>query len=252
VTIRVLVVDDEPPARRRLVSLLAAEADFEVVGEAGNGTDAIRRIEELEPAVVFLDVQMPELDGFGVLAAIPSEALPCVVFVTAYDEYAVQAFDLHAVDYLLKPFDRERFARTLERVRLRLASDGARDPRLRTLIGERLRARPLERVPVRHGARIRLVEAAGIDFLRAEDNYVRIHVGDRSYLVRDTLTAMEGRLDPSAFLRIHRSLIVNVGRVVELEPLFAGEFVLTLTSGVRLTSGRTYRSHLQEAFQLRS
>jgi two-component system, LytTR family, response regulator len=253
--ISVLVVDDEPPARRRILSLLAEQPDLRVVGECGNGREAIAAILELRPDLVFLDVQMPEVNGFEVIETIGPAAMPVVVFATAYDEFALRAFDAHALDYLLKPFEQERFERTLERVRLqlrRVRADGE-DQRLRALVralrGEVTR---LERLPVRVGQRTRLIALDDVDYMEARSNYVRLHVGERSYLVRDTLSALEARLDRERFLRIHRSLIVNVARVEEVESLFAGEYVLYLRGGVRLTSGRTYRAALEVAFGLRT
>jgi two-component system, LytTR family, response regulator len=253
--ISVLVVDDEPPARRRILSLLAEQPDLEVVGECGNGREAIAAILELRPDLVFLDVQMPEVNGFDVIETIGPAAMPVVVFATAYDEFALRAFDAHALDYLLKPFDQERFERTLERVRFelrRVRADGE-DERLRALVralrGEGAR---LERLPVRVGQRTRLIALDDVDYMEARSNYVRLHVGERSYLVRDTLSGLEARLDRERFLRIHRSLIVNRERVEEVESLFAGEYVLYLRGGVRLTSGRTYRAALEVAFGLRT
>ena len=252
--IRALIVDDEPPARRRIRDLLEAEEDVEVVGECRDGRQAIATIESVRPDLVFLDVQMPEAGGFEVVEALGPERLPVVVFVTAYDQYALKAFEVHALDYLLKPFDRERFHAALQRVReeLRRPREGGIDPRIAALL-EELRPAPrrLERIPVRTGARIRLVPVEEIDYLRAETNYVRLHVGERSHLVRDTLSGLEARLDPACFLRIHRSLIVNLSRVREVEPLFAGEYVVVLRDGTKLTSGRSFRARIQEALGLR-
>ncbi len=252
--IRALIVDDEPPARRRIRDLLEAEPDVEVVGECRDGRQAIATIEAVRPDLVFLDVQMPEAGGFEVVEALGPERLPVVVFVTAYDRYAVQAFEVHALDYLLKPFDRERFAAAVQRAReeLRRPREAGVDPRIVALLEElRPAARRLDRIPVRVGARIRLVPADEVDYFQAETNYVRLHVGKASHLVRDTLAGLEARLDPARFLRIHRSLVVNLSRVREVEPLFAGEYVLTLADGTRLTSGRSFRARIQEALHLR-
>ncbi|HEX2190561.1 MAG TPA: LytTR family DNA-binding domain-containing protein [Longimicrobiaceae bacterium] len=253
--IRALIVDDEPPARRRIRDLLEDEPDVEVVGECGDGAQAVAAIEAARPELVFLDVQMPEGGGFEVVRALGPERLPAVVFVTAYDRYAVQAFEVHALDYLLKPFDRERFRAAMQRARdaLRRPAAGGPDPRLLALL-EELRPAPrgLDRIPVRIGPRIRLVPVDEVDYFRAETNYVRLHLGDRSHLVRDTLSGVEARLDPARFLRVHRSLIVNLARVREVEPLFAGEYVLTLQDGTRLTSGRSFRARIQEALNLKA
>jgi two-component system LytT family response regulator len=252
--IAVLVVDDEPPARRGLRALLARQPDVHVVGEARSGREAIEAIRALRPDLVFLDVQMPEGDGFDVVRAIGVEGMPVVVFATAYDAYALKAFEAHALDYLLKPYDRERFETALERARVQLRRRRtSADERLLALV-ERLdgRTRWLERLTVTVGSRIRLVDVGDIDYFEAETNYVRAHIGARSHLLRTTLTALERKLDPSRFLRVHRSLVVQLARIVEVEPLFAGEYVLFLRDGRRLTSGRTYRAAVQEALRLRS
>jgi two-component system LytT family response regulator len=256
--IRVLIADDEPPARRRIRALLDRESDVEVVGEAGSGRATVSAVRELRPDLLFLDVQMPDGDGFDVLAgvaALAADSLPTVVFVTAYDAYALRAFDVHAVDYLLKPFEVERFRVALDRVRdtLRGRRDPALDQRLLALLGElRPPAAPkyAERIPVKSSGRIRLVSVDEIDYVEADTNYVRLHAGPRSYLVRETLSAVEAKLDPARFIRIHRSTIVRVDRVQEVEPLFQGEYVLVLRSGVKLTSARRYRDKLRSALDL--
>jgi two-component system LytT family response regulator len=253
-TISVLVVDDEPPARRGLCALLARHVDMKVVGEARSGEEAIEAIRAQRPDLVFLDVQMPEGDGFDVIRAIGVEHMPVVVFATAYDAYALRAFEAHALDYLLKPYDRDRLDATLDRARAQLRQrDAGSGEGLRALV-ERLGERPrwLDRLSVSVGSRLRLVDVADIDYFEAEANYVRAHVGARSHLVRTTLTALEGKLDPARFLRVHRSLIVQTARIAEVEPLFAGEYVLFLKDGRRLTSGRTYRAAVQEALRLRA
>ena len=253
--ISVLVVDDEPPARRRILSLLAEQEDVAVVGECGDGREAIAAIRALHPDLVFLDVQMPEVTGFGVVETLGPAAMPVVVFATAYDEFALRAFEAHALDYLLKPFEQERFEQALDRARLQLrrAHADREDERLRSLVralrGDLTR---LERVPVRVGQRTRLIALDEVDYVEARSNYVRLHVGERFHLVRETLSGFEARLDGNRFLRIHRSLIVNLTRVQEVESLFAGEYVLYLRGGARLTSGRTYRAALETAFGLRT
>jgi two-component system LytT family response regulator len=252
--ITVLIADDEPPARRGLRALLARQADVHVVGEARSGREAVEAIRTLQPDLVFLDVQMPDGDGFDVVREIGVERMPVVVFATAYDDYALRAFDAHALDYLLKPYDRQRFESALDRARTRLRPAGQQaDARLLALV-ERLddRTRHLDRLTVSVGSRLRLVEIADVDYFEAESNYVRAHVGLKSHLVRTTLTALEEKLDPARFLRVHRSMIVQVARIAEVEPLFAGEYVLFLKDGRRLTSGRTYRAALQESLRLRS
>ncbi|MBB4639513.1 LytR/AlgR family response regulator transcription factor [Longimicrobium terrae] len=250
--ISVLVVDDERPARQRICALLEGHPDFAVVGECGNGREAVSAIREIHPDLVFLDVQMPEVDGFGVAEEIGADQMPMVVFATAYDEFALRAFDAHAIDYLLKPFDEERFQRTLNRVRAQLSGGRAdMEERLRALVHEMSsQAVRMDRIPVRVGPRTRFVDLADVDYMEADDNYVRLHVGERSYLIRETMSALESRLPPSRFVRIHRSLIVNVARVQEVEPGFSGEYVVFLTCGARLTSTRTYRARIQAVLHL--
>jgi two-component system LytT family response regulator len=245
--IRVLIVDDEAPARSKLRRFLAADPEVEVVGEAGSGTEAVEAVRALAPDVVFLDVQMPGLDGFGVVAALEGEALPQVVFVTAYDEFAVKAFEVHAVDYLLKPFGPDRFERALARVkeRVRARRDDGLDRRLRTVLAEVTR-RPtyLERLLVPDGGKSVLLEVSRIDWIEAEGNHVRLHVGPASHLVRATLAALEERLDPARFLRIHRSRIVNADRIREVHPWSHGDQLVVLRDGTELIMSRRYRDRL--------
>jgi two-component system LytT family response regulator len=247
-----MVIDDEPLARSRLRELLARERDIEVVGEAGSGGEAVALIGQLRPDLVFLDVQMPERNGFEVLASL-EHAPPAVVFVTAYDAYALRAFDVHALDYLLKPFDRDRFARALGRARAALErrrADGRLDERIAALLSDLVPARPpatprLERVAVKSNGRVRLVPVAEIDYIEAAGNYLRIYVGTERHVIRETLSAFEAKLDPARFVRIHRSTIVNIDRVRELEPYFHGDYIVRLADGRRLTLSRTYREHLR-------
>lgn len=253
--ISVLIADDEPPARRGIRAMLQPHADVRVVGEAGSGRQAVDAIRALRPELLFLDVQMPEGDGFDVVREIGVEAMPVTVFATAYDAYALRAFEAHALDYLLKPYERERFDAVLERSRSRVrqARGAGADPRLLSFVRQmEERSHHLRRIPVRTGARVKLVDVDDVDYFEADTNYVRLHVGGASHLVRETLAALEARLDPARFARVHRSLIVNLERVAEVEPLFAGEHVLSLKNGTRLTTGRTYRARVQEALGLRS
>jgi two-component system, LytTR family, response regulator len=251
--IRTAIVDDEPLARERLRVFLKEEPGIELVAECRDGREAVETLSELRPDLVFLDVQMPEIDGFDVLSALGDGRPRAVVFVTAFDAYAVRAFDAHALDYLLKPYDRERFRATLRRVRERL---GGAEPELETRLAALLRqvgdrgSRFVERLTVRTGNRIRLVDVADIDYFEAEGNYIRLHAGERNYLVRETMTGLEASLDPARFARIHRSTIVNLSRVQELEPLFQGEYLLILKNGRRITSSRGYRSRVHEALGL--
>lgn len=245
--LRVLIADDEPVARRRIKRLLRAESDVDVVGEAGDGRTAVDAIRKHSPNLVFLDVQMPELDGFAVLGAL-GERPPAIIFVTAYDEYALRAFEVHALDYLLKPFTRERFAAALYRAREEVSRpERGLDARLTSLL-ERLTAdlRYLTRIPVRTGGRIRIVEAAEIDCVMAADNYVTIRAGGKEYLVRDTMDRLEQRLDPRKFVRIHRSTIVQLDRLRELQPSFHGDFSVILRDGTRLTLSRTFRDRVAQ------
>lgn len=247
-TIRAVVVDDEPLARERIRTLLADEPDVEVVDECRDGVEAVEAIEEHDPDLVFLDVQMPEVDGFEVLEAVGIERAPVVVFVTAHDEYAIRAFDVHALDYLLKPFDGERFRRALDRARAELAGEPALDrDRLSGLI-ESLRDERghLERIAVKTTSRVVFLSVDEIDWIGAAGNYVELHVGEQIHLLRDSLKAMEGKLDPATFVRVHRSHIVNLDRVRTMEPWFHGEYVLVLEDGTELRASRTYSDRLRK------
>lgn len=246
--IRTLIVEDEPLARERIRSLLEGERDVEVIGEAGDGRSGVDRIRSLDPDLVFLDVNMPELDGFGVIEAIGVEAMPPVIFVTAYDQFAVQAFDAHALDYLLKPFDEERFRAAVERARqiLHRQRSGSFDRRLNDLLEDLRKPRFLERLAVKVGGKIIFIRTDDIDWIGAEGNYARLHTGERSHLMRETMSSLETKLDPQKFIRIHRSTIVNADSIAELEPLFQGDYVVILRNGTRITSSRGYRGNLQD------
>ncbi len=246
-TVRVLLVDDEAVARRRMRRYLAAESGVLVVGECGDGAAAVEAIHILGPDIVLLDVQMPELDGFGVLQALPPDERPAVIFVTAFDRYALRAFDLHAIDYLLKPFTRERFALALARAKERVARRD-RDDRLAALV-EQLRTAPRRRarVAVRGANQITLVDWADVDWIEAADNYVTLHVGSKEYLLRNTLVGLEKELDASQFVRIHRSAIVQIDRIIELVPEPHGDVTLHLRDGVHLTLSRTFRERVERA-----
>ena len=246
---RVLIADDEPLARERLRSLLANAPGMEVIGECADGPSAIASIQQLKPDLVFLDVQMPGNTGFDVIDAIGPSRMPFVIFVTAYDKYALRAFDVHALDYLLKPFDRERFDQALARARQQLdrQSSGELERRLLELVQD-LKPAPqkLERFVIKSGGRVFFVRAADIDWIEAAGNYVKLHVGTESHLFRETMNAIESQLDADNFFRIHRSHIVNIERVKELQPWFNGEYVVFLKSGTRLTLSRGYREKLQD------
>lgn len=246
---RVLIVDDEPLARAHLRQLLAESADVDVIGECGDGREAVRRIREEAPDLVLLDVQIPELDGFGVVKEIGAERMPMVIFVTAYDEYALQAFDVFALAYLLKPVSRERFAGALERARALLSgrSGGDTASRLTALLERMSEPRQQsDRLSIKVEGRVLFVRVDEIDWLEAADNHVRLHMGQRSHQVRGTLASFEQRLPASGFLRIHRSTMVNVRRIAEVQPWFGGDYVFILAGGTRLTSGRSYRQAVRD------
>lgn len=247
--IRTLVVDDEPMARERVLTLLNQQPDIEVVGECADGAQAVSAIERLDPELVFLDVQIPVFDGFSVLRAVTPRRMPMVVFTTAYDEYALRAFEVHALDYLLKPFDGPRFQRALERARDRIERQRAGDlgKRLLAMVQD-LKPEPPQqndRLVVKSGGRIYFLRVDEIDWVDAAGNYVRLHVKGESHLFRETMATMEKRLDANRFVRIHRSHIVNTDRIKELQP-GNGEHVVVLRNGVRLTLSRGYREKLQE------
>jgi two-component system LytT family response regulator len=250
-TLRTLVVDDEPVARRRLRRLLRHDADVQIVGECGDGAAAVEAVRALVPDVVLLDVQMPELDGFGFLQTLAPEEIPVVIFVTAYDRYAVRAFDVHALDYLLKPVDGERLERAMARARIRVADrrgSPARhaDDRIMELLTELTSERRyLTRIPVRTEGRLIVVPLSGVDWVAAADNYVTLHAGTQSHMVRETMGRLERELDPDCFVRIHRSTIVRIDRVKELIPDFHGDYTVILKNGTRLTLSRTYRAKLE-------
>lgn len=236
--IRTLVADDEPIARARIVSLLGDEEDIEIVGECSTGTEARHAIADASPDLVFLDIQMPEMDGLALARMMDSGNAPAVVFVTAYDEYALTAFEVHALDYLLKPFSAERFRAALVHARAQVARRRADSAGQR----ERLRR---DRLMIKSGGRIHVIRTAEIDWCEASGNYVGLHVGAHCHLVRDTMAHLESELDARQFMRIHRKAIVNVDRVQELQPSFNGEYVVVLRGGTRLTLSRGYRDALQ-------
>ncbi|HEU4585540.1 MAG TPA: LytTR family DNA-binding domain-containing protein [Gemmatimonadaceae bacterium] len=246
---RVLIVDDEPLARAHLRELLAESGGVEVMGECGDGREAVRRILAEAPDLVLLDVQIPELDGFGVVREIGAERMPMVIFVTAYDEYALQAFDVSALAYLLKPVNREKFSNALERARtlMRAGSSTETASRLGKLLERMGESRPQgDRLSLKIEGRVLFVGVDEIDWLEASDNHVKVHIGQRTHQVRSTMASFEERLPPGKFLRIHRSTMVNVRRIVEVQPWFAGDYVFILAGGARLTSGRSYRQAIHD------
>jgi two-component system LytT family response regulator len=248
---RALIVDDEPLARDCIRLALEGLAEIELVGECADGESAVRDIRLLEPDLVFLDVQMPGMNGFDVIDALGSEAMPAVVFVTAFDQHAIRAFEIHALDYLLKPFDDVRLKEAVRHARKTIDAGriGPLVERLTSLLESRLatQRRPLRRLAVRDRDRIRYVALADVDYLTAQGNYVRLHVPAATHLVRCTLAALERDLDPSKFQRIHRSTIANLDRIAELEPFAGGDYIAILHDRQKLRVSRTYREALLNA-----
>ena len=251
--IRVVVVDDEPIAREGVRRQLEREPGVEIVAECGDGLTAVDTIRELAPDLVFLDVQMPGMDGFEVTRAIGVDAMPAVVFVTAYDKYALQAFEVNAVDYLLKPFDSERFQKAFQRARVQIArrTTEAINEKLEALLESiRPQHRYLERLVVKSTGRIFFLPVTEIDWIESADNYVNLHGGRESHLIRETLSSLESKLNPEEFLRVRHSAIVNLKRIKELRPLFKGEYEIVLQNGVKLTSSRRYKNKISSEFNL--
>jgi two-component system LytT family response regulator len=246
----VLLVDDEPPARRRLRTLLLDEPDVAVVGEAGTAAEAVAAVRSSRPDLVLLDVRMPEGDGFSVLDALDGHTRPAVIIVSAFGEHALRAFDWQVVDYLTKPFARERFALALRRAREHVEQARSTGPHAEAVQAGPADHPPLRRLPVDLGSRVILLDPVEVDYLRAEGNYVRVHAGTRSYLIRDTLTRLAGRLEPAGFLRVHRSLVVRLDRVREVATLPHGELLLRLDGDTALASGRLYRDRVRGALGL--
>lgn len=240
-----LIVDDEPLAREGLQMLLASEPEIANVLEAKNGLEAVSIISEQRPDIVFLDVQMPEMDGFAVVEQVGAEAMPAVIFVTAYDQYAIRAFEINAIDYLLKPITCERFAQAWRRTRARLQSEAPHDRMvslLETIISPR---KSLTRLAVRSAGKTYFVDLQDVHWMQAAENYVQLHTSSARHLVHVPIQTLYESLDPEIFLRIHRSLIVNVRQVKEIEPAAHGECVLVLHNGVRLQSSRTYSEQIK-------
>jgi len=245
-----VIIDDEPLARERIQTLLVDYPDFEVLAECADGHQGIETIKESSPELIFLDIQMPELDGFEMLEQLEPDELPCVVFCTAFDDYAVKAFEVHALDYLLKPIDKERFATTIERVKERLGNESGVDDTLRRGLLELIDELPSrrkfrDRLVVKSEGRVIFINAGEIDWIEAAGNYARLHVGEDSHLIRETMIGLERKLDPDKFVRIHRSAIVNVHGIREMQPLFHGEYLVVLESNTQLTLSRGYRDNLQ-------
>jgi two-component system LytT family response regulator len=257
--IRAVIADDEALARMRLRRLCELSPGVSVVAEAEDGDAALRCAAEHRPDLLFLDVSMPGKNGLSVAAELDPAARPLLVYVTAYREYAVSAFEVQALDYLLKPFDKERFAETIARVRARLGSPGASGSEAtadgaapltsatRGIAAPSANVPRLERLAVKAGSTTRFLELRDVDCVTAEGNYVSVQSGDKSYLVRETMNAMEASLDPGSFVRVHRSAIVRIDRIDEIEPVASGEYVLRLRGGKTIAAARTYRQRLLHA-----
>ncbi len=247
---KVLIVDDERLSRRRVRRLLSLEPDCEVAGECANGMEALAALGHSRPDIVFLDVQMPEMDGFEVARSM-TESKPLVIFTSAYDEYALRAFEVQAFDYLLKPFDGRRFRESLHRARSRVECDrsGQRERRGQTETQSTGRVSP-DRIAVRNNGRVVFVKIADIDWIEAADNYVCLHSGRDTHIVRETMNELEARLDPAQFLRTHRSSIVNLDRIRELQPWFRGDYRVILRDGTELTLTKNHREKLESRLLL--
>jgi two-component system LytT family response regulator len=248
--IRALVIDDERLARNFILEMLKEDEEVEIIGECLNGREAIEAIQTHAPDLIFLDVQMPEVGGFAVLEKLAKEKMPFVIFVTAYDQYAVRAFEVNALDFLLKPFDRKRFKIAWQKAKARIQRERNEllDQRILSLL-KGLKAEPsyLERLVLKTNGRIFFLDTDEVDWIEAEGNYVSIHSGEKSYLLRDTISGLEVQLDPKKFLRIHRSAIVKLEKIQELQPLFHGDYRVTMRDGTQLTLSRNYRDKLQDA-----
>ncbi len=248
--ITALIVDDEPLARKYIRRMLEKHSSVEIVAECGNGKEAVTSIVEVNPDLVFLDVQMPEMDGFTTLETLGAANLPQIVFVTAYEQHAIRAFEIHALDYLLKPFDQSRFDIAMARVEEKFTDREqvrTEQKQIAALLENIQRKSPyLERLVVKTGGRIIFLKTAEVEWIQADDKYAHLHTGGRSHLVRQTLGALEAKLDPQKFVRIHRSAIVNIERIKELQPMFTGEHTVVLENDTKLTLSRSYKNKLFE------
>ncbi len=254
--IRAVIVDDEAFARRKIREFLLSEKDIEVVGEAGNGSDAIRIIRDTKPDLVFLDIQMPKPDGFGVVEALGDKDLPHLVFATAYDQYALRAFEIHALDYLLKPFDRERFRESLKRARRIIAMEKDREDfraRVQSLLEDMRSGSPyLRRFLVQSKRGVRFLNVEDVLYLEASGSYIALHTETGEHLLRETLSDLETKLDPRVFVRTHRSFIVNVEAIQEIQRHFHGESVIILRNGGRVRVSRNHAGHFRKSLEGRT
>lgn len=256
--LKAMIVEDEPPAREGLRLLLARDPSIEVIGEAASGQQAVALIHALQPDLLFLDVQMPEMDGFAALEQVGVEATPLVIFVTAYDRYALRAFEAQALDYLLKPFTDERFFKALQRAKTQLAQARSQEwrqrlhglfPQPQALPDTVDSSQPLERLLIKSGGRVSFLRVEEIDWIEAADYYVVLHVGAKTHLLRETIARLEARLDARRFLRIHRSTIVNLAQVQDWRPQDAGDFAVSLRDGTQLQCSRRRRKALEKAMR---
>ena len=256
--IRTLIVDDEPLARRNLRVLLEKDPQIEIIDECRNGREAVKAINTLSPDLIFLDIQMPEMDGFDVLEHVGPEHIQAIIFVTAFDQYALKAFDVHALDYLLKPFDDARFAHALQRAKTQIAAHEINrlSKRLLALLEERESERKVDRkgyltrLMIKDAGRMTLLKVDDIDFIEADGNYAKLHAGRKAHLLREKMNDLEGRLDPARFVLIHRSIIVNLDRIKEMHPHFNGDYIVVLDNGKQLRMSRTRREHLEARLKL--
>ncbi len=250
--IRVIIVDDEPLARKGVQRMLETYPDFEIIAQCEDGIRAVQQMEALQPDVVFLDIQMPELDGFEVLTQLKSDRRPLVVFVTAYDEYALKAFRAHAVDYLLKPIEKKDFAKAVERVRMLLqARDNASHfEKMQSMLEDiQKKPRTLQRFIVRENNKLLVVPLENVRLFEADGDYVRLHTQNDAHLIRDTMNRLEQQLDPAVFARVNRSAIIRLSLIRQLEPIAKGDYELLLSDGSRHTLSRTYRENVLNALQ---
>ncbi len=247
--IKLIIIDDEPVARNIIKKFLAGENDFEIIGECGNGEDAVSMIIELKPDLIFLDIQMPEMDGFEVINAVGTKNIPYIIFVTAYDQYAIKAFEINAVDYLLKPFDKERFLNSINRAKDIINSKNDIKTQIKDLIENMNKNQKImERILIKSGGKIFFLKTDEISWIEAAAYYVKLHFGKDSYLIRETLNNMENKIDPSKFIRIHRSYIVNIEFIKELQPWFKNKYVVILKDGTKLNLSRNFREKFFNLF----
>lgn len=252
--IRALIIDDEILAREKIRTLISKDKDFEIAGECKDAFDGLNKIKNLKPDLIFLDIQMPGMDGFEMLKSLKAKLKPVIIFTTAYDKYALKAFDYYALDYLLKPFDKERFQKSIDKAKVHLKNNSDDDTIKVLNLLEDIKLskglpegkKYLQRMIIKSSGRIFFLKTEEINWIEASGNYLRIHVKDESHLIRETMNAIEKKLNPEIFVRIHRSVIVNIDCIKEIEPWFNGECVVYLKNGVKLNSSKSYKGNLLE------